>query len=141
MKVFVQGNMVCIDVVMPDGRAQISRESLEQIQMRYPGAAIADLAEWTAAKEKALCTEPAEITEERFMEMLEVLPPQRWHRAHSVDGVFCQSFELSEHLSGRVTSIYCQVGEKFFEWCGIAGAPLEAHFVHCGGLRAEKEVA
>ncbi len=135
MKVFVQGQMTCIDTVTADGRGAYSLETLEQVQKRYPGAEIADLDTWTAAKEKALCTEPQEITEERFMEMLEVLPPQRWKRCKTTDGVFCQSFELCEHLSGRVTSIYCQVGPKFFEWTGVAGAPLEAHFVHCGGLK------
>lgn len=137
MKVFVQGQMTCIDTVLHDGRGQYSRENLEEIRVRYPGAEIADLDEWTAAKEKALCTEPQEITEERFMEMLEVLPPQRWRRCHTTDGVFVQSFELSEHLSGCVTSIYCQVGPKFYEWTGIVGAPIEAHFVHCGGLKEQ----
>lgn len=119
--------MTCIDMVMPDGRAQISRESLEEIRFRYPGAEVADLETWSAAKEKALCTEPEEITEEKFWEMLEVLPPQRWQRGRTLDDKPCQSFEMCEHLSGRITSIVAEVAGRYFTWNDIAGKRLAIH--------------
>lgn len=126
-QVFVQGPLTCIDMVTPDGRSQIERQTLEEIQARYPGAEISDLETWSAAKEKALCTEPEEITEERFWEMLEVLPPQRWQRGRTLDDKPCQSFEMCEHLSGRVTSIVCEVAGRFFTWNDVAGKRLAVH--------------
>ncbi len=130
-KVFVQGLKTCIDLVRPDtGRSQIENQTLEQIQERYPGATIATLSEWSKAHEQSLCTEPQAITEERFMEMLEVLPPQRWQH-----GKNCESFELMEHFSGRITSIYVRLGEKYFEFMDRAGQSLASHAVHCGALK------
>lgn len=126
MQVFVQGPLLCIDVVMPDGRSKFARETLEQIQARYPGAEIADLDTWTAAKEKALSTEPTEITYEQYMDALEVLPPQRWHITKA-----CESFELCEQTSGRITAIYVRVGKRFFTYQGIVGQELEDHVKRC----------
>lgn len=137
--VFVQGAMTCIDDVNPATmRGMYSGETLEQVRLRYPGAEIAELEPWLAAKEKALCTEPQEISEDRFVEMLEVLPPQRWQRSRECD---FESFELSEHLSGRVTSIFCRLGGKYFEFTGICGQSIQTHFVHCGGLRTKEVTA
>jgi len=125
---FVQGPFLCIDMLASDGKSHYARETLEQIQIRYPGAEIVDLDSWIEAKEKALSSNPVEITEDRFMEMLEVLPPQRWQH-----GKNCESFELSEHTSGRVTAIFCRFGEKYYEFQGIAGQSMEQieHTVKC----------
>lgn len=132
--VFVQGPMICIDIVNPEtGRSAVNHETLDEIRLRYPGAEIAEFHSWAAAKERALCTEPVEITEDRFMEMLEVLPPQNWQR-----GKGCESFELSEHFSGRVTSIFCRFGPEYFEFQGIAGQSLAAHATHCGQMRRQQ---
>lgn len=129
--VFVQGQMTCIDIVNPaTGRSAINGETLEQVRIRYPGAEIAEVHSWSDAKEKALCSEPVETTEERFMEMLEVLPPQRWQR-----GKGCESFEMCEHTSGRVTTIFCRFGDKYFEFQGIAGQSLASHATHCGQMK------
>ena len=86
-----------------------------------------DFKAWTLKHEKSICTEPKEITEYRFFEMLEVLPPQRWHQGRD-----CESFELSEHQSGRVTSIFCRFGNRYFEFLDVCGQSLAAHATHCG---------
>jgi hypothetical protein len=51
-------------------------------------------------------TEIAEVDEERYMEMLEVLPPCRWS-----NGVFY----VSEAMIGSIHSMFCKLGEHFFE--------------------------
>lgn len=136
MQAVVEGKFVLIDVINPaTGRTSVEGETLEQVRIRYPAAELRDLDEWIREKEKALCTEPQEITRERWWEMLEVLPPQRWQRAKGPPS--CESFELCEHTSGRVTSIFCRIGDKYFEWQGIAGNTLEAHAVRCGLLRKD----
>lgn len=119
VKIFVHGALTCIDFVHPaTGLGMYGGQSLEELQAKYPGAVIADLKEWEAAKETALTTEPKPIDEERFMEMLEALPPQNWQQNPG-----CNSFEMSEHYSGRITSIFARVDGKFWEFQGIAGTP------------------
>lgn len=128
---FADGPITCIDLVRLDtGRSQIQNEDLAAMRRRYPQAKYVELESWSKAKEKALCTEPSAITEERFMEMLEVLPPQRWQ--HGKD---CESFELMEHTSGRVTTVCARFGDSFFEWQDIAGQSLASHATHCGQVR------
>jgi hypothetical protein len=122
-QIIVQDALTCIDFVNPvTGLTYHFRQTLEQVQARCPGAYLTDFESWNAAKEKALCSATTEIDEEKFMEMLEVLPPQRWQR-----GPQCESFELSEHTSGRVTSIYVRIKDRYFTFQGIYGQPLAEH--------------
>ena len=128
---FVDGPFTCIDLEQPGtGRGVWSKETLEEMRKRYPNAELVELDDWTEAKEQALCTEPKPIDEERFLEMLEVLPPQRWQR-----GVDCESFELCEHTSGRVTTIFCRFGCRFFEYQGLAGQTLQQHAQNCAQVK------
>ena len=118
---FVQGQFICIDVLNPHtGRSSILGETLEQIQRRYPGAELVDLAAWIEAKDRALCSDPVEITREQFEDALDTLPPQNWQRA-----ALAESFEFMEHTSGRVTTIYCRTGRRFWEFQGVAGMTLD----------------
>ena len=52
---------------------------------------------------------PTVITEETFMEMLEVLPPKAWRH----EGTF-ESFLLAEHWSGPYTSQYARHGTRYY---------------------------
>lgn len=129
--VFVEG-LNLIDLVNPmTGKGAYSNESLEEVRKRYPNAHISDFDGFIRWKERQLCTEPKRITRKRWWEMLEVLPPQNWQRSKVCD---FECFELCEHLSGRVTSIYCRWGKKYFGFNGIAGTSIEANFAHCGGV-------
>lgn len=139
-QVFVQGPLLCIDLVNPHtGRSETYGHTLEQVQKEYPGAEIADLETWSLAKEQALCTEPERIDEDRFIEMLEVLPPQRWQmgrRANlyfggEISGENAESFELSEHTSGRITLVCVRIGNDYFQYQTVAGQKLSAHIERC----------
>lgn len=56
-------------------------------------------------------TDPQEITEADYWEMLEVLPPSRWH---SVPGF--QVFHVCEHISGDLVAWYASGKGKFYTW-------------------------
>ncbi len=59
---------------------------------------------------------PQEITREKFMEMLEVLPPLKWEQ-----GAFgFESFLMSEFWSGPYTHQYARRGDTF--WCKMVDA-------------------
>ena len=67
-----------IDTIHPGtGLSWCFGETLDQIRRRYPGAVEVDIAEFCADKGRRQDTKItwAECTEEKYMEMLEVLPP------------------------------------------------------------------
>jgi hypothetical protein len=114
-----RSTLSCIDVVVPGSeppRGTCSGETLEQVRIRYPEAQLDTLDEFVAFKEAELQTEPKEVTEDKFVEMLEVLYPNHWVRRSG-----SESFQMSEHLSGNITEIYCRVGTKYFAFSGRAG--------------------
>lgn len=94
-----------------NGLGRFSGETLEQIQVRYPGALLGDLETVVAEKEAMLRTEPTQITEAQFMDALECLPPLDYQQR----GAGC-SFKCEERLSGRMTSIYASVGNPSTYW-------------------------
>lgn len=53
-----------------------------------------------------LCHPPQEITQERFWEMLEVLPPMNW----AGWGEYFERFDLIERQTGNITSQYARLG-------------------------------
>jgi hypothetical protein len=59
-----------------------------------------------------------EITEERFHEMLNILPPIGW-RTDS-DG---ESFKMCEYTAGRVTAIFVRIGDRYASFSDHASTP------------------
>ncbi len=120
LQVFAAG-LVCIDTInRHTGRGHYSNETLDQIRKRYPDATVEDLEEFTARKEKALCTDPVEISQDQYWEFLECLPPKNWQIER-----LRESFEMIEHTSGRVTQICVRLGRRYFAFEGIAGQSLD----------------
>ena len=68
--------------------------------------------------EQALKSDPVEITEERWYEMLGVLPPVAWR--HDASG---ESFKISERTAGSITAIFVRVGSRFFEFSDTITLP------------------
>ena len=63
------------------------------------------------AAEDAQFLEPwKECTEERYQDMLEVLPPQKWERVNGVS-----IFRMSEYYTSDITRHFAHVGGKYFE--------------------------
>ena len=86
-----------------------SGEILEQIRLRYPGAALGEWDDVYAEAEASCKTEPVEIMEDEFLKALNVLPPVRWtQRSDS------ESFKISERLYGSITAIYARLGNRYY---------------------------
>jgi len=63
------------------------------------------------AHKNSLKSTPVSISAERFYEMLEVLPPSRWHNA----GGF-EVFHICERLTGNLVSWFARSGENHWEF-------------------------
>ena len=105
---------IAIDCVCEDGTSQICGHSLAQVSERYPNVIILTTEEFQLLQEATCCTDPVEIAEEKFIEMLEVLPPMNWR-----GGGYSESFMMSEFMTGRITGIYCRIGGRYYSFLGV----------------------
>lgn len=111
----VSGEDSIIDLRHPaTGLSSVYGETLEQIQARYPGAVVVNVDAWMAAKAERQHT-PVEwrpCSEDRYHEMLNVLPPAFWQ-----GGLFLVG-EPMDHDAGngqpRFTAFWKR-GGKFYE--------------------------
>lgn len=98
--VAVPGERNLIDTLNPaTGLTDCCNETLEQVRLRYPGAEIVCIDEWCAqrGKEQDAPIEWSEVTEDKYDDMLNVLPPAAW-----VNGRFLVGEPWDHHaLSGR----------------------------------------
>lgn len=111
---FVPGRQGIIDyAVQRDGVlvSEYAKKSLAELELEYPGITVGDCDTVFTAQQEALKSPPALITYDRFMEMLEVLPPEGWaHRGGS------ESFKMCEYQSGHITSIFARIGKQYYEF-------------------------
>jgi hypothetical protein len=126
---YVPGKTGIIDACI-NGRGQYSGETLEQIQMRYPGALLGELDTVAREAEESFKSAPVEITEERYWEMLEVLPPVSWVHGSSET----ESFKISERLYGDITAIFCRIGNRYFELSDSIRLPHAEIVKRCSAL-------
>lgn len=104
-----------IDVAAPDGRSSVYGETLDQLRQRHPTAELVNLDEWQASRARIQDETPREwlpITEDRYHEMLNVLPPAAWHR-----GAFLVGEAVDHHhRTGRPRfSCFRQTDGAYFE--------------------------
>jgi hypothetical protein len=107
---FQPKTMVTIDIVRPDGLSLYGGKTLEQLTEEYGEVVIID----TESAYRQHCDmhkhAPVEINEERFMDMLEILPPAKWVRYAEEE-----SFHVSERIAGNIVSIFVRIGKRYFE--------------------------
>lgn len=122
---YVPGGFTCVDQARKVDDAYVgyfSGETLEQLNVRYPGAVLCDYATMKPQIDAAMAANfvrpPVEITKEQFWDALEVLPPLDWRN----DGV-SESFKLRELTCGSYTNIYARIGEKYFNLADDVSTP------------------
>jgi hypothetical protein len=114
---YVPGSLHIIDTATANGLSTICRESLEQIRVRYPQAELRDFDEVcneiNKLNEQRFNQPPSEITEKRWDEMLNIMPPMKWR-----SGCGAESFMICEATVSHFHSIFCKVGDRYFEMTG-----------------------
>ena len=99
-----------IDVLrVEDGKVLTAygRKTLDEAMRQHPGAEVMPI----EAAHEACCdqyrTDPAQCGAERFLEMLEVLPPLRWQRRGA-----SESFMVGEMIYGDIAAIFVRLGRE-----------------------------
>lgn len=105
---------ICLDWIREDGTSAVHGYTLAEVETYYPNVKIMTAEEFALLQESVSCTDPVEITAEKFDEMLNVLPPMKWCRGESAE-----SFMMSEFMTGRITGIYCRLGGRYFSFYGL----------------------
>lgn len=121
---YVPGRQGIIDyAIQRDGvmLSQFGNKSLAELGLQYPGITVGDFDTVFAAQQNALKSAPALITRDRFMDMLEVLPPEGWARREG-----SESFKLCEYQSGNITSIFARIGKHYYEFMDDASLSHES---------------
>lgn len=111
---YVPGETHIVDLIHPDdGLTLHYHEEAEAVRGRYPGAERMRCDEaWRAIDAAALARyrkDVSEVTEDRFMDALNVLPPAGWTTRRGVE-----SFRISERLWGNITDIFARLGTRYF---------------------------
>lgn len=110
----VPGETHIVDVIHPDdGLTLHFAEDAAQIYARFPDAQRMTCDDaWKAADAAGIAQyrkDVSEVTEERFHDALNVLPPVGWTTRQGVE-----SFRFSERIWGSITDIYARLGDRYF---------------------------
>lgn len=104
------GALHCIDCVHPEtGRTFIHGQTLEEVQERHPGA---ELVPWEIVSQRRRAhyiKGPEEITAERWLELLEVLPPMNWRNRSAAE-----TFMLCEFDTDDITCCCIRIGDRYW---------------------------
>jgi hypothetical protein len=100
------------------GLTWVCKETEAQVKARYPLAVRVNLKDFFDAQRLASITQPVEITEERFRDMLEVLFPEHWHHSEVYE-----CFQMVEHERDDITGTYVRISKRFFWFNDRAGMP------------------
>lgn len=108
------GSEYVIDTIGENGLSSVYQESPEEIRRRYPRAEIWNFDEaWKEVERiqyETYISAPKEITEERWYDMLDILPPMQWRK-----GCDTETFLLRETLTLDLHLIFCRIGARYFE--------------------------
>lgn len=121
-----------IDVVNPEtGRGVYSGKTLDEFIFEYGDVSIVDDEVAVQHDRNRRITEPVEITEERFMEMLEVLPPAKWRRSASAE-----SFHIIERITHDIVDWFVRIGDRYYTFAdtdklGAEDVIRKASVLHC----------
>ena len=99
-----------VDVLTASGKSQYSGHTLETMREEYPSIELITEAEALKRTDDHARKPPKRITEGRFNEMLEILPPVDWRR-----GANTETFKVSEGDSGHIHPIFCRIDTTYWE--------------------------
>jgi hypothetical protein len=91
------------------------QNSLPELQEIYTDMALMSMTDFIKLQDDKYRTPVREITQERYIDQLEVLPPMDWCRTNAGE-----SFKSMEMYAGDVTSIFVQTEGRFFEFRDVS---------------------
>ena len=115
-QVFYNDERGVIDVRLDTGVGHYSGRTLDEIAAEYSGVEVLPIDEAVARLERKYISAPILIDADAYRQGLNEMAPKHWQA-----GEDSESFQMSEHLSGRVTGVFVRVGEHFLNWNDIAG--------------------
>ncbi|PZP74251.1 MULTISPECIES: hypothetical protein [Delftia] len=101
-------------VTLEDGRVigRYTRMTKEELSSRMKTELlVTERDTFSRMQDDSYVTEPRLITEERFQEAFECLPPLRWETHQGVE-----SFRFMEHSCGDITTIFARTGHQYWEF-------------------------
>ena len=117
--------------------SETERDALARLAEYGPNLIVLPLAEAWQRHEDAAKTEPTEITEAHWHEMLNVLPPVAWTRDSNGE-----SFKMSERTTGAITAIYVALNGRHFTFSDDIRMPHKeccARVFHSPAYRSGKD--
>jgi hypothetical protein len=110
---FSPSAMYCsaIDIVHPNGRGVYSGKTLEEMLAKYPDIQIVPYEVSIAHDKQQRITAPAEISYERFDDLLNVLPPCKWRRLGGAE-----AFHMVERITHDIVTWCVRIGEKCYSF-------------------------
>lgn len=90
-------------------RGRCSGQTLRELNGRYPGIELGEFDLVLAEKERQTQTSPEEISQRRYIQALEAMPPMQMRSAGGWD-----TFRMSERHFGRVTAVYATNHRQYF---------------------------
>lgn len=100
-----------IDLVDPHtSRGIYTGQTLQQLQQEYADVQQLDLVTAIERMESVLIGPPIDIQQDRFDDMLTVMPPVRWYNEHDRS-----AFQLCERFSGNIALWFVRIGNRYFE--------------------------
>lgn len=100
-----------LDAVRPDGRGLYSGKTLDEFIFEYGDVTIVDQEVAIQHDRNRRITTPVEISEERFHDMLNCLPPSKWRRFGGAE-----SFHISERITYDIVDWFVSIGGKFYSF-------------------------
>lgn len=107
-----------IDVVHKDAD---TKQLIASLSVSYgPDLIILGNVEANNRYEAQFKSDPVEISEQKFTELLEILPPAAWQTDHNGE-----SFKMVERTAGAITSIQVRIGARFVSFSDDIRTPHE----------------
>lgn len=115
---YERGETGAIDKIDPfTGRGIYSKKNIDELRLKYPNVCILTYEQVNdqideALKEKYPLLDAKEITEEKYYEMLECLPPMQYKT-----GAKAITFKLEEMTCGNITSgfLHLKSNDKYYQ--------------------------
>jgi hypothetical protein len=108
------GKSYYVDFVQPDGLTSVRKRPFKEYMQERPNLVLVPYCKFEAITKKmddADASNPwHEIDKERYWEMLELLPPEKWETTGS-----CEAFRMCEYWTSNITNHFFKINNRYFE--------------------------